>query len=79
MVCFFLLQILKSVLPVLAPEVSYADLAIQNGMVATIKWHHATDGRMTKKEKETTFKHLRKYCELDTLAMVKIMDVLKGV
>ncbi len=70
---------LKSVLPVLSPEVSYADLAIQNGMVATIKWHHATDGRMTPQEQFATFEHLLKYCTLDTLAMVKILDVLQEV
>lgn len=70
---------LKSVLPVLSPEVSYADLAIQNGMIATIKWHHATDGRMTKNEQQETFNHLLKYCELDTLAMVKILDSLRKV
>ena len=70
---------LKSILPVLSPEVSYEDLAIQNGMIATIKWHHATDGRMTKKEQQETFKHLLNYCELDTLAMVRILDVLQKV
>ena len=70
---------LKSVLPVLSPSVSYADLAIQNGMIATIKWHHATDGRMTAQEQFATFEHLLQYCDLDTLAMVKILDVLLEV
>ena len=70
---------LKSILPVLAPEVSYEELAIQNGMIATIKWHHATNGRMTKKEQKQTFKDLLSYCALDTLAMVKILDVLQQV
>ena len=70
---------LKSILPVLSPTVSYADLAIQNGMVATIKWHHATDGRMSKKEQKETFTNLLKYCELDTLAMVRILEVLQKV
>lgn len=70
---------LKSVLPVLAAEVSYDDLIIQNGMVATIKWHHATDGRMDEKTQAETFENLLKYCELDTLAMVKIMEVLQEV
>jgi len=70
---------LKSILPVLSPDVSYADLAIQNGMVATIKWHHATDGQMTKKEQKAIFQDLLSYCELDTLAMVKILEVLQRV
>lgn len=70
---------LKSVLPVLAPSISYNDLAIQNGMIATIKWHHATDGRMDEKTQAATFENLLKYCELDTLAMVKILEVLQAV
>lgn len=71
---------LKSVLPVLCPEVSYDALSIQNGMEATIRWHQATEkGRLTKKEQQTTFKNLLKYCTLDTLAMVKILEVLRNV
>ncbi len=70
---------LKSVLPVLAEEVSYDDLIIQNGMVATIKWHHATDGRMDEKAQAETFENLLNYCELDTLAMVKIMKALREI
>lgn len=70
---------LKSVLPVLSPEVSYNDLAIQNGMIATIKWHHATDGRLSKKEQKQTFQDLLSYCDLDTLAMVKILEELRAV
>lgn len=70
---------LKSVLPVLSPNISYSDLVIQNGMIATIKWHHATDGRMTHQEQLATFEHLLKYCELDTLAMVQILEALLKV
>lgn len=70
---------LKSVLPVLSPTTSYDDLAIQNGMMATIKWHHATDGRLSKKEQAQTFQDLLNYCELDTLAMVKILEELRKV
>jgi len=68
---------LKSVLPVLSPEISYNDLNIQNGMIATIKWHHATDGRLSKKEQKQTFQDLLKYCDLDTFAMVKILEALR--
>ena len=70
---------LKSILPVLVPEVSYDNLIIQNGMIATIKWHHATDGRMDEKTQEETFENLLRYCELDTLAMVKILEVLRDI
>ena len=71
---------LKSVLPILCPDVSYAALSIQNGMEATIKWHQATEkDKLTKKEQQAIFKGLRKYCALDTLAMVKILAVLRDV
>lgn len=70
---------LKSILPVLAPEVSYKVLNIQNGMIATIKWHHATEGKVSAKAKKQIIKDLKKYCHLDTLAMVKILDVLREI
>ena len=49
-------------------------------MIATIKWHQATEkGKLTKKERGEVFTNLLKYCELDTLAMVRILEVLKRV
>ena len=70
---------IKKVLPVLCPELSYEDLEIQNGNAAVIKWHHMTDGRMTKKDAEQTYQDLLKYCELDTWAMVLIWEELKKI
>jgi len=69
---------IKKVLPVLCPELSYGDLEIQNGNAAVIQWHHATDGRLSAKEQQNTFKNLLAYCHLDTLAMVRIWEVLKN-
>jgi hypothetical protein len=51
---------LKYVLPVLVPELSYKDLNIQEGTTAQRIWM------------ETVLQDLDKYCELDTLAMVRI-------
>ena len=67
---------LKSVLPVLCPDLSYKNLEIQNGGAAIIQWHHATDGRFSVEEQQNIFKNLLAYCHLDTLAMVRIWEVL---
>lgn len=67
---------IKSVLPVMVPELSYGDLDISNGMTATLEWHKMTSGRMNIEEKKRTRNNLLDYCKLDTLAMVKIWNKL---
>ena len=68
---------IKKVLPVLVPELSYGDLEIQEGMVASNKWRDMIDPKTDKKEVEEIYENLLKYCELDTLAMVKILEKLR--
>ena len=68
---------IKSVLPILCPDLSYKNLEIQSGGNAVIHWHHATDGRLSAEEQQNTFKNLLAYCHLDTLAMVRIWEVLR--
>lgn len=68
---------LKSVLPTLCPAISYEELSIQNGALAAIKWHHATDSRVSPSEAKEIFADLLKYCHLDTLAMVKILEKVR--
>jgi len=70
---------LKSVLPTLCPDISYKSLVIQNGNTAAIKWHHATDKRVSEEEADKVFTDLLKYCHLDTLAMVKILGKVQQV
>ena len=62
---------LKSVLPVLAPHLSYRPLAIQNGGEAQVAWAallHTAEGEARAKLAQD----LLAYCHLDTLAMVAI-------
>ena len=66
---------LKSVLPVVVPELSYQTLDVQNGTQAQVVWEEMIG------EGETAVKaqladQLRAYCHLDTLAMVEIHRVL---
>lgn len=68
---------LKSVLPVLAPELSYKELGIQEGGTAQRTWMGAIlRGEANGAEREQIIDDLLKYCHLDTLAMVRIYEFL---
>ncbi len=63
---------IKKVLPVLVPELSYQDLEISEGATASCKWFEMVS--QTKDEK--LYKDLLAYCEMDTLAMVRLFEAL---
>ncbi len=66
---------IKAVLPVMS-DLSYSDLDIKKGDVASFEWERVTFGDVEDKERESVYKALEKYCELDTLAEVEIVDAL---
>jgi hypothetical protein len=66
---------LKAVLPVIAPELSYKLLAVQNGGQAQVIWEEMIKAGETVVKRQMT-DQLRDYCHLDTLAMVEIHRVL---
>jgi hypothetical protein len=70
---------IKKVLPVLVPELSYKDLAIGEGMTAQVQWMKAARGLMSDEEAARLYEHLIIYCGQDTLAMVRIFEVLQSV
>ena len=67
---------IKNVLPTLVPELSYQDLDVQEGGMASLEWLRMTE---TDDDSEKTIKAeaLRRYCELDTLAMVRLLEVVE--
>jgi hypothetical protein len=67
---------IKKVLPALVPELSYKDLNIQEGGTASNTFSQMVQGNF-EGDIEQTRKDLLAYCELDTLAMVRILDKLK--
>ncbi len=67
---------IKSVLPVLVPELTYKALEIQNGQAAMEKWNLLGTDQLTEEEKEDVAKNLKEYCKLDTYAMYAIWKVL---
>jgi hypothetical protein len=66
---------LKAVLPVIAPELSYKLLEVQNGAQAQVVWE-AMIGEGDTAIKQQMAEQLRDYCHLDTLAMVEIHQAL---
>jgi len=70
---------IKYVLPVLVPELSYADLAIREGGTASQSWDKITSSGMSATEKQKVASDLRKYCERDTFAMVAIWQFLQAL
>lgn len=66
---------LKSVLPVIAPHLSYAMLDVSNGTQAQVVWE-AMIGEGDTAVKQQMIQQLRDYCHLDTLAMVEIHNRL---
>jgi hypothetical protein len=66
---------LKAVLPVIAPELSYKLLGVQNGAQAQVVWEEMIGAGETA-VKQQMADQLRPYCHLDTLAMVEIHRAL---
>ncbi len=67
---------LKNVLPALLPEMTYDKLAIQDGIQAALEYLRMIDASTSSAEKNRIRKNLLIYCGQDTLAMVKIREVL---
>lgn len=66
---------IKKVLPVLVRDLSYDKLEIQRGDVAQAIWDSMIICS-NKNKKSEMIKNLKEYCQLDTLAMVKIHEKL---
>jgi hypothetical protein len=67
---------IKTVLPVLVPELSYDDLAIGNGGVAVARFAGMARGEIVGSQIAETRRELLDYCNRDTLAMVRVHDAL---
>jgi hypothetical protein len=67
---------LKSVLPLLVPEMSYDNLGIRDGGMA-MNAYFTMNQSNDQTEIERIRRDLLEYCKLDTLAMVKILEKLR--
>jgi hypothetical protein len=70
---------IKKVLPVLCPDLSYDSMAVQDGTAAMEAWAKMIDPDASDDEKSKIEDGLRKYCTLDTFAMVEIYRFLKAL
>jgi hypothetical protein len=70
---------IKNVLPILLPDLTYKNLAVQNGTMALSEWEKFIKGEVALSDLEQTKKDLLAYCERDTFAMVEIYRKLKEI
>lgn len=67
---------IKSVLPALVPEAGYGDLAISDGASASAAFVALVDPSTLPPEQEEIANNLRRYCERDSEALVKLYKSL---
>ena len=64
---------IKDVLPTIAPELDYANLEVSDGAMAQEAYKEAIHSQTTSERKEKVRHAMLKYCEQDTIAMLKIV------
>ncbi|MBU3606853.1 DUF2779 domain-containing protein [Polynucleobacter sp. MWH-Creno-3A4] len=64
---------IKDVLPTIAPELDYANLEVSDGTMAQEAYKEAIHSQTTPERKEVVRRAMLKYCEQDTIAMLKIV------
>jgi CRISPR/Cas system-associated exonuclease Cas4 (RecB family) len=69
---------IKETLPAFIPEMSYANLEIKQGTEASEQFMRFMTGKQAGEETSAMMTNLREYCAQDTLAMVKLLDVIRG-
>jgi len=69
---------IKKVLPVMS-DLKYNDLQINNGVDASLEFERITFGNVSEKEKVEVRRALEKYCEMDTLAEIRIVEKLMEI
>ncbi len=70
---------IKAVLPVLVPDMNYANLAIKNGAEAMTAYAEMMDQATAPERRAELAANLKAYCGYDTLAMVRILAHLETI
>lgn len=70
---------LKSVLPALVPEMTYAGMEVADGQTAGLAWQLLVRDGLDRDERGRIRKALLGYCHQDTLAMVRLVEKLQHV
>lgn len=69
---------IKQTLPAFVPEMSYANLGIHNGTEASEQFLAFMTGKQTPAQTAAMMTNLREYCGQDTMAMVRLLDVVQN-
>ncbi len=67
---------LKSVLPALIPDMTYEEMEVSGGQEASLVWEKLSRNQISKPEKLRLRIALLTYCNQDTLAMARLLDLL---
>ena len=70
---------LKSVLPALVPQMSYAGMEVADGQAAGLAWESLIGSSCSEAERQRISKALLDYCGQDTLGMVGLVEKLQRV
>jgi hypothetical protein len=70
---------LKSVLPALVPDMSYEGMEVAEGSEAGLAWDRMIRGQVDEAGKKRLREALLAYCKQDTLAMVRLLEILREV
>jgi len=68
---------IKVVLPALVSDLSYSGLGIADGNTASMRYVQAFTNQLPAEECAAVYADLREYCGMDTMAMVRLLEVLR--
>jgi hypothetical protein len=68
---------LKAVLPALVPEMTYDGMIVDDGQDAGLAWESLRRGGLGQVEQDRIKEALLDYCGQDTLALVRLVEVLR--
>ena len=70
---------IKAVLPTVAPDLDYSKIEeVQSGTAAQLAYLEVIDPKTDGTRKQELSKQMLQYCELDTLAMVRLVKFFQG-
>ena len=70
---------IKQTLPAFVPEMSYENLGIHNGDEASKNFMDFMTGKQTPEQTKEMMANLHEYCGQDTMAMVRLLDVIQNI
>jgi predicted RecB family nuclease len=70
---------IKNVLPALVPGMTYEGMEVADGTEAGLAWESLIRGGLDQDERNRIRKALLDYCGQDTLAMVRLVEVLRSI